>query len=79
MLAYDGSLGLLYVAAESGPLSRFKVSANGVARIGNEVIGNNAHVVAVDPEGLAGVTPWGVHHPPDEGPLSQRTEPKPSS
>lgn len=49
VLAYDDSLGLLYVAAESGPLSRFKVSATGVIKIGNEVIGTNAHVAAVDP------------------------------
>ncbi len=49
VLAYDDSLGLLYVAAESGLLSRFKVSASGVTKIGEEVIGSNAHVVAVAP------------------------------
>jgi hypothetical protein len=37
------------------------------------------HVVAVEPAGLAGVTPTGVHQPPEEGPLSQRTVLKPSS
>jgi hypothetical protein len=36
-------------------------------------------VVAVEPVGFAGVTPCGVHQPPEDAPLSQRTVLKPSS
>lgn len=49
VLAYDGGLGLLYVASESGMLSRFKVSADRIIKINDMFIGPNAHTLAVDP------------------------------
>jgi YVTN family beta-propeller protein len=49
VLAYDAGLGLLYVASESGMVYRFKVSGEGVAEAGKEMVGANAHTVAVDP------------------------------
>jgi DNA-binding beta-propeller fold protein YncE len=49
VLAYDPGLGVLYVATESGPVHLFRVSADGVARLGAVWVGPNAHTVAVDP------------------------------
>ena len=49
VLAYDAGLGLLYLASESGLVYQFKVSKQGVTRLGEEMVGGNAHTVAVDP------------------------------
>jgi YVTN family beta-propeller protein len=49
VLAYDAGLGLLYLASESGVVYQFKVSTQGVTKAGEEVVGANAHTVAVDP------------------------------
>jgi DNA-binding beta-propeller fold protein YncE len=50
VLAYDPSVGQLYVAAESGPLVVFGVDDAGVHEIARDTVGPNAHSVAVDPE-----------------------------
>jgi Uncharacterized conserved protein len=49
VLAFDGSLGWLYVAGESGEVSIFKVQGQTVSMLGTAMLGPNAHVVAVDP------------------------------
>jgi YVTN family beta-propeller protein len=48
VLAYDSGLGVLYVASESGTLSRFKAGTDGVTKVSDEFIGPNAHTLAVD-------------------------------
>jgi DNA-binding beta-propeller fold protein YncE len=48
VLAYDPGLHQLYVASESGPASVFRVGTGRVTKLGNQVVGPNAHVVAVD-------------------------------
>lgn len=49
VLAFDDSLGWLYVAGESGEVSLFKVHGRTVAALATAWFGPNAHVVAVDP------------------------------
>jgi YVTN family beta-propeller protein len=49
VLAFDPSLGWLYVAGESGEVSLFKVQGQSVNKLGTAWLGPNAHVVAVDP------------------------------
>ena len=49
VLAFDPSLGWLYVAGESGQVSLFKVNGQTVTALGTATLGANAHVVAVDP------------------------------
>ena len=49
VLAFDGRLGLLYVASESGVVSLFKVHGRAVKKLGEGWLGPNAHAVAVDP------------------------------
>jgi DNA-binding beta-propeller fold protein YncE len=49
VLAYDQGLGILYVATETGPVHLFRVSREGVAKLGEALVGPNAHTVAVDP------------------------------
>jgi YVTN family beta-propeller protein len=49
VLAYDTDLGVLYVAAESGPVAIFKSSPQRVSKLADLRVGPNAHVVAVDP------------------------------
>jgi YVTN family beta-propeller protein len=49
VLGYDRFLGYLYVAAESGIVSVFKAESGQVSKVGEETVGPNAHVVAVDP------------------------------
>jgi len=49
VLAYDPSSRQLYVAAENGPLVVFGVDDAGVREIARDVVGPNAHSVAVDP------------------------------
>jgi len=48
VLAFDNSLGWLYVAGESGQVSVFKVRGQMVSALGTARLGPNAHVVAVD-------------------------------
>jgi len=48
VLAFDNSLGWLYVAGESGQVSVFKVRGQTVSALGTARLGPNAHVVAVD-------------------------------
>jgi len=49
VLAFDGNLGYLYVASESGIVSIFRVRDRKVEKIGDYPVGNNAHSVEVDP------------------------------
>lgn len=49
VLAFDPTLGWLYVAGESGEVSVFKVQNRKVRALGTAWLGPNAHVVAVDP------------------------------
>lgn len=49
VLAFDQSLGWLYVAGESGQVSLFKVNGQTVTALGTAWLGPNAHVVAVNP------------------------------
>jgi YVTN family beta-propeller protein len=48
VLAYDPSLGYLYVAAESGIVSIFQAKSGSVSKLADLHLGPNAHVVAVD-------------------------------
>src|SRR5206468_10042245 len=49
VLSIDPGLGWLYVAAESGDLTVFDLNQPGVAVVGHDKPGNNAHTVAADP------------------------------
>ena len=49
VLAYDPTDGYLYVAAESGIVSVFRATGGQVSKLGETLLGPNAHVVAVDP------------------------------
>lgn len=49
VVAFDPSLGWLYVASESGEVSLFAVKGREVRELGRAALGPNAHVVAVDP------------------------------
>jgi DNA-binding beta-propeller fold protein YncE len=49
VVAYDVALGIVYVASESGVVSEFQVTGQGVTKIGEGVVGANAHTVAVEP------------------------------
>lgn len=48
VLAEDESLGLIYVAAESGPVALFKIDGGRVTKQAEVHLAPNAHVVAVD-------------------------------
>jgi YVTN family beta-propeller protein len=48
VLAFDRTLGWLYVAGESGEVSVFHVQGQTVSPVATGVLGPNAHVVAVD-------------------------------
>jgi YVTN family beta-propeller protein len=50
VLALDPGLRRLYVAGEAGVVSAFDVSADRPAKIGEERVADNAHIVAVDPQ-----------------------------
>lgn len=50
VLAYDPALGYLYVAAESGVVSIFRMRGKQVEKLADTNLGPNAHVVAADPE-----------------------------
>jgi DNA-binding beta-propeller fold protein YncE len=49
VLAYDNSLGRLYVAAESGNVAVFAEDAQGLKKLGQAFLATEAHTVAVDP------------------------------
>ncbi len=49
VLAFDPDLHLLYVAGEAGVVSMFSTADGKTAKIGEALLGPNAHVVAVDP------------------------------
>jgi DNA-binding beta-propeller fold protein YncE len=49
VLAYDPERAWLYVASESGVVSVFRVDPDKLVKLGQELLANNAHVVAVDP------------------------------
>ncbi len=49
MLSIDAALGWLYVAAESGDVTIWDIAQPGVALVGHESPGDNAHTVAADP------------------------------
>lgn len=49
VLAIDPEPGWVYVASEAGVVSVFKAQAGTVIRMGEGMLGPNAHVVAVDP------------------------------
>ena len=48
VLSIDASKGWLYVAAESGDVTIWDITKPGVALVGHEHAGNNAHTVAAD-------------------------------
>jgi len=50
VLAFDAPRRVLFVAAESGPLSAFAETETGLKLIAQQDVGPNAHVVAVDPD-----------------------------
>ena len=50
VLAYDPSFGDLYVAGEAGIVSLFKIKEGQATKIGEGLLGPNAHIVAVDPQ-----------------------------
>jgi DNA-binding beta-propeller fold protein YncE len=50
VLAYDAKFGYLYVAGEAGVVSLFKIEGGQASKIGEGLLGPNAHVVAVDPD-----------------------------
>jgi DNA-binding beta-propeller fold protein YncE len=50
LLAFDPSLGYLYVASESGVVSIFRVRDKKVEKLGDYPVGDKAHSVAVDPK-----------------------------
>ena len=49
VLAFDAQRQKLYVAGESGEVSEFSVSGNGISKSGESFLARNAHVVAVQP------------------------------
>jgi DNA-binding beta-propeller fold protein YncE len=49
VLAFDPGLRRLYVAAESGVVTVFRETRNGVAKLGQALLAPHAHTVAVDP------------------------------
>ena len=78
VLAYDPVRHELYVAAESGVVSLFRVESGRTAKIGNALLAPNAHVVAVDPEShksyfplinIGGKTILRIMSPAAEGPV----------
>jgi DNA-binding beta-propeller fold protein YncE len=49
VLAIDAELGWMYVAAEAGATSIYDITQEGVALVGTQDVGDNAHTVAADP------------------------------
>jgi YVTN family beta-propeller protein len=50
VLAFDGPRRVLYVAAESGPVTAFSETDTGLKPLAQRDIGPNAHSIAVDPD-----------------------------
>jgi hypothetical protein len=50
VLAFDAPRRVLYVAAESGPLTAFSETDTGLNPLAKGDVGPNAHAVAVDPD-----------------------------
>src|SRR5947209_13993275 len=50
VLAFDGTRRVLYVAAESGPVTAFSETDTGLKLLARRDVGPNAHSVAVDPD-----------------------------
>jgi YVTN family beta-propeller protein len=50
VLAFDGPRRVLYVGAESGPVTAFSETETGLKPLAQRDMGPNAHVVAVDPD-----------------------------
>jgi YVTN family beta-propeller protein len=50
VLAFDAARRVLFVAAESGPLTAFTETDSGLRLLAQRDVGPNAHVVAVDPD-----------------------------
>ena len=50
VLAFDGPRRVLYVAAESGPLTAFSETDTGLNLLAQRDVGPNAHSIAVDPD-----------------------------
>src|SRR3954468_3819321 len=50
VLAFDAPRRVLYVAAESGPLTAFSETDTGLELLAQQDVGPNAHSLAVDPE-----------------------------
>ncbi|MFN2527326.1 MAG: hypothetical protein ABR584_01245 [Candidatus Baltobacteraceae bacterium] len=50
VLSVDPALSRLYAASESGIVSAFDMSSGNLHKLGQGVLGNNAHVVAADPK-----------------------------
>jgi DNA-binding beta-propeller fold protein YncE len=50
VLAFDPSLRRLYVASESGVISVFSETGQGLRKLGEDFLATEAHTVAVDPE-----------------------------
>jgi DNA-binding beta-propeller fold protein YncE len=50
VLAFDGPRRVLYVAAESGPVTAFSETDSGLKLLAQRDVGPNAHSVAVDPD-----------------------------
>jgi YVTN family beta-propeller protein len=50
VLAFDAPRRLLYVAAESGPVTAFKETDTGLQLLAQQDVGPNAHSMAVDPD-----------------------------
>ncbi|MDB5807933.1 MAG: hypothetical protein JWN94_55 [Betaproteobacteria bacterium] len=50
VLAFDAGLNRLYVAAESGVVSVFRLDGKSLAKLGVAKLAENAHTVAVEPE-----------------------------
>lgn len=49
VLAFDPGLHWLYVASEKGAVSMFGIERGVVSKLGEAIVGENSHIVAVDP------------------------------
>ena len=49
VLAFDPTLGRLYVSAESGIVAVFQETGRGLVKLGQAFLATEAHTVAVDP------------------------------
>jgi len=70
VLAFDPSLGRLYVSAESGDVAVFEEQGRKLVKLGQGFLAENAHVVAIDPRTHL------VYFPLESGPVLRITKPK---